>query len=284
MQRLYLPSKALAEVVRRGAGTVGRRTAGWRSYPDFLLIGAQRCGTTSLFRALNQHPETIRPNFHKGINYFDLNYQKGAAWYRGHFAVRGLRGASQGHKKLQFEASGYYMFHPLAVARIATDLPDVRLVVMLRDPVERAYSAWKHELARGFETKGFATALALETSRLEGEADRMIAESSYQSFSYRHHAYRSRGEYVDQLENVLSFFARDQLHVMYSEEFFAHPEREFTRLTEFLEVAPPRKVIYERHNARPGSSMPPQGEQLRRHYADQVSGLTRLVGAEPPWA
>ena len=108
--------------------------------PSFILAGAQRCGTTSLFRALMEHPVILSPVYHKGVNYFDLNYDKGWSWYQGHFPVRAfaaVRTRHNGDVPVTFEASGYYMYHPHAAARLAHDLPQVKVLVMLRDPIER---------------------------------------------------------------------------------------------------------------------------------------------------
>ena len=91
------------------------------------------------------------------------------------------------------------MYHPLAAGRIGRDLPGVKVLVLLRDPVERAYSAYKHEFARGFETETFERALELEDARVQPELERMIADPTYQSDSYRHHSYRRRGQYAEQL-------------------------------------------------------------------------------------
>ncbi len=235
---------------------LGKRTPRRRVRPDFILIGAQRCGTTSLFRAMNQHPNIVRPSFHKGVNYFDVNYDEGPAWYAGHFptisAVKRQTPPAQPYAV--FEASGYYMFHPLAIRRIATDLPEVKLVAMVRDPVERAYSAWKHESARGFETEDFATALVAEDSRLEGEIERMTFDPRYQSYSHRHHAYRRRGEYVDQFEDLVAQVDRTALHVMYSESFFGEPQSEFGALCSFLDLPMVDNITFDQHNARPSTS------------------------------
>ncbi len=140
----------LQEAVRRGYVGVGVATGRLRSTPDFLVIGAHRCGTTSLFKALSAHPQLLRPPVNKGTDYFTLHYHRNPNWYRGHFPLTlpgRLRTARYGGP-LVFEACTYYLFHPFAMERIARDLPHVKLVVMLRDPVERAFSAYKHELAR----------------------------------------------------------------------------------------------------------------------------------------
>src|SRR5690606_30511881 len=152
----------MKEAGRAVTRTGGRLTSRSRMLPDFLMVGTQRGGTTSLFRALAAHPAIVQPNFHKGVHYFDVNYTRGLSWYRGHFPMRapaerrvaasGLTGGKEGVRlPVAFESAGYYMHHPLAPERIARDLPGVKLIVLLRDPVIRAYSAHQHELARGFE-------------------------------------------------------------------------------------------------------------------------------------
>ena len=77
----------LTRLGRRTYARMSGATAGLRMTPGFILIGAQRCGTTSLFRALTAHPQVTPPTFNKGVNYFDLNYHRGAQWYRAHFPV-----------------------------------------------------------------------------------------------------------------------------------------------------------------------------------------------------
>src|SRR5206468_1882749 len=119
-----------------------------------------------------QHPAVLAPALQKGIHYFDKHYDRGSWWYRSHFPLRltaGRREGRVGVVPLTGESSPYYMFHPLAATRIAADLPGVRLVVLVRDPVERAFSAYTHERARGYETETFERALELEPQRLAGE-------------------------------------------------------------------------------------------------------------------
>lgn len=277
----------LQRLGRRGYVATGSLTPGVRVLPDFILIGGQRCGTTSLFRALMEHPQIVRPTFHKGINYYDVNYHRGFDWYRGHFPLRAAaRARTRGHgRPVVFEASGYYMFHPFAIERLARDLPDVKLVAMLRDPVERAYSAWKHESARGFEWEDFDRALALEDERLVGEFDRMRRDPAYESFTHRHHAYRRRGDYADQLEHVLQVFPRNQLHVMYSERFFEQPAQEFGALSRFLGLEGPLPQRFDRYNARPGAQAMSASSRalLTEHYREGNERLSDLLQQPHPW-
>lgn len=282
--RSRLP-QPVQRAVRASYVTVGRATADGRVLPNTIVVGAQRCGTTSLFRALSQHPQVIRPTFNKGINYFDLNHHRGQSWYAGHFPLRRtVHSRVPEGDAVVFESSGYYLFHPLAPARIAHDLPDVRVIAMLRDPVERAFSAWKHESARGFETLPFVEALEMEDERLRGETERMAAEPGFASYSHRHHAYRRRGDYVSQLQQFYELFPREQVHVVYSEDFFGQPHAEFARLCEFLGLPWVEGLAFEQHNARPSTSMPPEGRAfLERALGDQTARLERLVGRRAPW-
>lgn len=275
----------VAQLIYVGAGMV---TSQFRARPDFILIGASRSGTTSLFRALSLHPGIRRPPVNKGVRYFDLNYERSWAWYRAHFplessAVARRFGASAA-PKVTFEASGYYMFHPFAIERLAKKLPDVKLVAMLRDPVERAYSGWKHERSRGYETEDFESALALEDDRLAGEIGRMRRDPTYISYCHHHLAHRARGEYAQQLARVFDVFPRDQVHVMISEEFFHNPVEEFGRLTSFLELDPWRPAQFFHQNAEPGDGMSQATrDMLREHYQPGVQELERILGRDINW-
>lgn len=157
---------------------------------------------------------------------------------------------------------------------------------MLRDPVERAYSAYKHEFARGFETEpDFERALELEDMRLEGEIDRMHEDPTYESFSHRHHAYRRRGEFAEQLERAYALFRTSQIHILESERFFQEPAREYARIIEFLGLESFTPSHFEQHNARPGSAMPERARRkLTEHYLGQEERLARVLGRAPSWA
>lgn len=267
---------------------VGSATSHLRQLPSFILVGAQRAGTTSLFRALMSHPLIHSANYHKGVNYFDLNYGRGLSWYQGHFPTAGsLRRRSSGTpgSPITFEASGYYMFHPCAAARMARDLPDVRILAMLRDPVERAYSAWKHEHARGYETEQFERALELEDQRLAGQVERMLADPDYQSFSHRHHAYVRRGQYAEQLSRLGEVFPAGQIHVIESEAFFEQPELTYSGILDFLGLPPAFPDRFDRWNGRPSAPMPQATRaQLREHFDEHDRALSSLLGRRPAWA
>ena len=280
---------AVKRMGRRVSRAVGRGTAALRMTPDFLLVGVQRAGTTALHRALAAHPATVSPVFHKGVNYFDLSYYKGPSWYRGHFPMRALAERRAGDVPggpRPFESSGYYMFHPCAPERIRHDLPDVKLLVSLRDPVERAFSQYRREIAGGFETEqSFERALELEPERLAGEADRMRADPRYASYSHRHHSYVAKSEYVDQVRQLLDLFGRDQVLVVDSETFLAEPQRTYDQILDFLGLPPYQPPAFGRWNTR--SAPQPLAEATRRrleaHFEPYDTALGELLGRPLAW-
>jgi hypothetical protein len=183
-----------------------------------------------------------------------------------------------------FDASGYYMYHPYAADRLASDLPDVKVMVMLRDPVERAFSAYKHEFARGFETETFEDALALEDERVEPELTRMASDPGYASFAHRHQSYRRRGFYAEQIERFTQRLGRDRVLVVDSERFFSHPMEEYRRITDFLALQPYEPARFDQWNARPGSPMSPETrQQLTEAFAPHDLALQALLGHAPSW-
>ena len=279
--------EAAKQAVRAVTATVGQATVGLRMRPDFLIVGAQRCGTTSLFRDLAAHPAVVPPLFQKGIHFFDMHYGRGLRWYHGHFPVAALarrRVAATGARPITGEASPYYVFHPLAPRRIAADLPGVKLIVLLRDPVERAYSAHRQETARGFETEPFERALDLEPTRLSGEVEKMLADPGYVSFGHQHHAYLARGQYAEQLAVLFELFGRERVLVLDSAEFFTRPRDVWSGVLAFLGLPHWEPADFEQHNARPSKPLP---EHLRRrldeHFAPHDERLARLLGGPPSW-
>jgi hypothetical protein len=276
-------ARSVSPPVKRAAHaisvTAGRLTGPARMLPGFLIVGAQRCGTTSMYRTLSQHPDVVKSVLHKGVHYFDMNYVRGLSWYRAHFPLR-LRRAGA----VTFESSPYYMFHPLAAERIAADLPGVKLLVLVRDPAERAYSAHAHELARGFETESFEQALELEPQRLAGEAERMRAEPGYLSFSHQHHAYLARGRYSQQLARLEALVGRDRIHVVDSGDFFAKPEPVYDAVLDFLGLRRHDYPAFEQHNARPRSPLPSAlRARLEAEYAPLDIELSDWLGQAPSW-
>lgn len=273
--------RAARHIIERWGVVTGR----WRMLPTVIIVGAQRSGTTTLFRLMSDHPQVVRPTISKGMAYFDLNYDRGLRWYRGRFPLRRPGATTSGPKaRVTFESSGYYMFHPLAAERIATDLPEARVVVMLRNPVDRAYSAHRHELRRGFETEEFEAAVELEPSRLAGEADRLRLDPSYRSFDYQHHAYLGRGDYAEQISRLFETVGRERTYVIDADDFFRDPGQAFGDLCAWLGLDPPAPTRNEVWNAQPREPMSDElRERLMQHFEESDQQLAALLGRTPSW-
>jgi hypothetical protein len=281
--------KAMKQPILSISRAAGRFTSGGRTLPSFLIAGAQRCGTTSLYRALAQHPLLLKPVLHKGVHYFDTGYWRGLSWYRGHFPLRvgtSLLIRRFGAPPQAFESSPYYLFHPLAGERIAADLPGVKLIVLVRDPVERACSAHAHEVARGYETESsFEYALELEAGRLEGAEEVLRTRPHSVHHSHQHHAYLARGRYAAQLDRLEPLFGRERILVLDSHRFFADPEAAYDRVLEFLGVPRIGYPAFERHNGRALPKPLPESvrRSLRDHFEQDDARLVRWLGADPSW-
>ena len=192
--------------------------------PGYLVVGTKRGGSTSIARWVSMHPEVAPCRLRKGTHYFDVNFHRGWNWYLSSFEP--LRDGI----RVTGEASPYYMFHPLSIERIAEALPDVRLIVSLREPVARAWSHYQYEVQQGFENQSFPEAVALEEERLRGEEDRIRANPRYESYAHRHHTYLQRGHYAEQLERIFDHFPREQVLVTRSESMFTDPHGELARV------------------------------------------------------
>ena len=216
------------------------RTATLRGFPSVLIIGAQKSGTTSLFNYLVQHPKVLPP-LGKEVHYFDFHYADGVNWYRGHFPYRRqLR-----HGRLTLDASPYYLAHPLVPERAAQLLPGVKLIAVLRNPVDRALSHYQHEVRYGREPLSFAEAIEREPERLAGEEERLQSDPSYYSANHHRYSYTRRGLYLEQLRRWVQHFPRAQLLVLQSERLFRDPARTTADVHAFLGLQPYRLERYQ---------------------------------------
>jgi hypothetical protein len=278
------------DAVRWAAQAYTLPTANARPFPDVLIIGAQRAGTTSLYRYLAQHPAVMPVILAgKGVHFFDTNFLKGSRWYRAHFPTslrRKLIQRRQGiDHSLVVEGSPYYVFHPLVPARVAELMPDVRLILMLRDPVSRAYSHYQHELGRGFERLSFAEAIQSEPERLAGEEERMLADPTYYSFSHQHYSYLARGMYLDQIRRWNALFPKKDLLILDSSEFFGNPDRVYRQVLYFLGLEERSLGRYEKLNARTYPDMPADLElQLGEHFREPNRKLSEYLGIDFAWS
>lgn len=254
--------------------------------PDVMIIGAMKCGTTSLFRYLEGHPDFLGPKM-KEIHYFDFKYDKGIEWYRRQFPtkLKKMKCGLKGQRIITGEASPYYMFHPHACKRIASVLPNVKLIALLRNPVDRAYSHYQNEIRHEREHLKFEEAIDAEPNRLAGEIEKMLDDEFYFSFHHGHHSYLARGIYVEQIKVWHTLFPKKQLLILDSETFFENPLRGFDRVCSFLELSPFRIKEFKTHNAGEYKQQIPA--KLRKRLSDYFNphneDLYNYLGTKFEW-
>lgn len=253
---------------------------GGRPLPEVLILGAQKAGTTTLFHALAQHPQT-QPSRTKEVHFFDQNYSLGLDWYRYHFPR--LRPSDE--KALRFESSPYYLFHPCVPRRVRQHLPAARFIVLLRDPVARAYSHYWHERSRGREPLSFAEAVAAESKRVGDAEQRLLCGDLVYSRAHHRHAYVARGHYAAQLRRWYELFPPERFLVLESEAFFEAPERELARVADFLGLAPFGRIDVERRNIGTYQSGidPHLAAELSAEFTKANRGLAELAGHSFRW-
>jgi len=269
----------------------GRLTAPMRELPELLVLGTKRGGTTSMWNYLLEHPGMLpmwpaAENL-KSPHYFYWHHDRGPSWYRSHFATRLTRSVVErrlGCPPIAGEASPYYLYDPRVPARVHALVPGARLVVMLRDPVERAYSHYKERVRAGVETLSFDDALAAEDERLAGEVERMLAEPGYYSRPHDWFSYRDRGVYLPQLLRWEELFPSNAMVVIRSEDFYADPQREYDRVLRLVGLAPHELREAKRWNYKPAAGMSAAArQQLREFYAPSVDALARHLGRDLGW-
>ncbi|HXK24519.1 MAG TPA: sulfotransferase domain-containing protein [Myxococcota bacterium] len=269
-----------------------RRATGFlRLLPDFLILGAAKSGTTSLYRYLVQHPR-IRRARRKEIRFFDREHARGPHWYRAHFPLA-LRGRWEMLRHGEFatgEASPSYLFYPHAAARVHALVPHAKLIAILRNPIDRAWSQYRHKVRRGIEPLSFEDAIAEEPERTRGEWERILADERYRGAALFHFGYLRRGLYAEQLERWLALYPRESLLVLRAEDLFADPNRVIRDTTDFLGLAPrdPGEFVrgFERHNADEDGRETPRPEtraRLASHFAPHNERLYALLGRDFGW-
>jgi hypothetical protein len=275
-RRIRHTAKTIALVPLRPARLA---TSFMRRLPDYLIIGAQKCGTTSLSAYLNAHPQLVHLPWAKEVHYFDRRWAHGVRYYRSWFPLRSTHASA-----LTGEATPYYLFHPLAAERAGSTVPDARIVAVLRNPVERAYSHYKHNVRYGREPLSFSAALDAEGDRLAGEEIRLV-NGAWSRPRHQHFSYVARGHYASQLRRWMSVFPREQILVLSSEALFSDPAATFDGVARFLGLDTAKLPRYRQHNASGDSSeLPPDTrKRLDACFADEGAALHELLGVDFSW-
>jgi hypothetical protein len=264
--------------------------------PDFIIIGAAKSGTTSLYGSLCKHPfvvPCVTESDHFGdtkeVRFFDWKFERGKDWYRSHFPLEQERVEfvrDNGRPFLTGEASPSYISHLWAQRRIRQMLPKVKLIAVLRNPVDRAYSQFQMSRREGVEPlESFEDAIAQEEDRLRPELARMSADPLYNSWDFGSWSYLGRSRYAEQLERWLEVFPRDQFLFLKAEDLFVQPETVLDAVHEFLGLPSSRPDEIPRLNTADeyDTLAPETRAQLSEYFRPHNERLYELVGIDFGW-
>jgi hypothetical protein len=267
---------AIKKSIKRLLFRYRKMTAPWRKMPHFIIIGTQKGGTSSLFFYLNQHP-SIKMSTPKEVHYYDINYKKGLNWYKSHFPFIW-------DKRITGEASPYYIFHPFVPERLKKENPEAKIILLLRDPAERAFSHYKMNKKNGTETLSFSQALEQETERLEGDLKKFENNEFYNAKSHRLYSYKTRGLYDYQLQNWLKYFPLNQIMIIKSEDFFSNTEKVVKEVLRFLGLQETAEINYiNKNKGVPGEFDEEIRTKLKNFYAPHIEMLSELAGKKISW-
>ena len=238
--------------------------------PHFLGLGTQKGGTTSLQKLLEQHPGVYLPPC-KEVHYFSQHAEEPLRWYAEHY-----RDARRGQRR--GDITPFYLFHPDVPAHIRALLPRAKMIVLLRDPVERTLSQVFHARRHGFEALEVADALAAEPERL----------ATGGAYSFQKHSYVARSRYLEQLDRYEALFPQRQLLVLKSEDLFNNTPAVWHTIQQFLNLkAIPLPMALPKANAGSGEAAQVPAAlrgQLREALSTTASGVKERYGIDWGWS
>lgn len=249
--------------------------AGYHSKPAFLGIGAQKAGTSALFDYLSLHPQIV-PGSSKELHFFCDKHERGLNWYHSHFPLP----ARLGDNRITFEVTPHYLFAPAAAERIHRYNPALKLIVVLRNPVERAFSAWNMPFYKAYDYSSFDAVVEQSMKRIE-DGDLVYPPTGY------YPDFVHRGLYYDQLQRYFAVFDRQQVLVARSDELKRNPAQLMHRITTFLglrEHAWERETFKEKHVGTYSETMnPATRERLSQFFRPHNEKLYELLGVDYGW-
>lgn len=247
-----------------------------RRKPDYIIVGAQKAGTTTLFNMLSQHSGVSNPK-NKEMHFFDRRDIQSYGQYRMHFPIS--------PNKLTGEATPSYLFYPGVPEELYSMFPDARIVAVLRDPVDRAYSHYCMRQSRGKEPLSFEEAIEVEPVRLQTAWENYHANPGDHAADLLAHSYLARGMYADQLSAWTEYFPITQIHVMSYERFVSDASGEFARLCEFLGLSSSTRVDEMHLNSGRYPAMKAETRRYLEHYfQDANRKLYALIDDDYGWS
>lgn len=255
--------------------------SGIRSLPQVIIPGVQKGGTTSLFHFLAQHPSFGNQKY-KEIHFFNRSYGRGLNYYKAAFPL-GINKSSI-NKKLFIDASPDYFDNPSVPKKVRKYLPDVKLVFLLRNPIDRAYSHFQMIKSLGYEDSTFEQAIYMEDERLSSIMSKINSDDNYYNIYEAYYNYLSKGYYAIHLNRWLKYFSKSQMLVIESEDFFKNPQYVYKEVTDFLGIESHKLDDVSPKNTRSYSNIDPLlRSKLQKHYKVHNESLYKLLGKDFSW-
>ena len=240
-----------------------------RVLPDFLIIGAQKAGTTSLYNYLISHPSII-PSFRKEVGYFDSNFEKDLIWYKSFFPTKIYKYFMKNFCHRDFvtgEGTPNYILHPHVAKRVYSKLPNIKIIILLRNPIERAYSQYFHTLKSGREKFTFEEAIKKEDERIRDEYNKILRDEFYKSSNFPAFAYLSRSIYLNQLRIWFKYFNKEQILIIKSRDLFDNPKETLKNVFSFLNLSNWSHIKYRKyHSDAKGKKMSEKTKQNLKEF------------------
>jgi len=228
----------IKERIRRKSNFMYRQTTSQlRMLPSFIIFGCHRCGTTSMYQYLIKHP-SILPALTKEIGFFNGNFHRGINWYKAYFPLIHKNISKNEFSKFTMtgEADPSYVHHPKSPKRIKDSVPNIKLILMLRNPIDRALSQYWKSVKLKRENLSFSEAIDEEPKRLEGEREKMLQDENYYSKNYHYFSYLTAGIYVKTLKHWLKYFPKKQILIIKSEDFYQNPKKIYEQTLNYLQL------------------------------------------------
>jgi len=237
-RKYFIPKLSKYNTLHNLAISIHRRYCSMTGFmhilPNYLIIGGQKCGTNSLYSYLVNHPN-VRPALTKEIRFFDKYYDRGINWYKVCFPFKFDQNLNKG-RIFTGEATERYLEYPHAPKRVKSVLTNVKLIILLRNPVDRAYSHYSMRFKSGKEKLSFEDAIESEHERTKGEFEKMQNNEIYYSSKYFQNSYLDRGIYVDKIKRWMDVFPKEQFLIIQSEKFLENPNKIYQTVLNFLKL------------------------------------------------
>tara|TARA_Y100000996_G_C22557207_1_gene655940 strand:+ start:2266 stop:3270 length:1005 start_codon:yes stop_codon:yes gene_type:complete len=259
--------------------------------PDFLILGSGRCGTTSLVELYLRSNSNIMPSNNNEIFFFDIHYNKSLNWYRLFFPtyLKKFFRKISGKKTLVCDATGNYFFHPYAPKRIKKILPNVKLILMMRNPVERTISQYRTQVRHGIQHLPFEEVLENEHNLFEKEFQQFLENGYLERDVDTKISIVARSRYSEALERWLEYFDKSHFLFLNSDEYFKNPLKVYNRVLSFLELPPETPTITGKRGIVPPGAYKnihlndETRNNLKNYFEPWNNKLFNLIGEQFDW-